>query len=111
MTLALLLKIVQIVVIDVVLSGDNAVVIAMAAHKLPPYQRQRAILWGGLIAIILRIAFTMLMAFLLMIPGVRFFGGIVLVGIACKLLLDEEHHAVTPDNADKSTFAAIRMIF
>jgi YjbE family integral membrane protein len=111
MTLAVLAKIAQIIVMDIVLSGDNAVVIAMAAHKLPAYQRQRAILWGGGIAIVLRIIFTALMAFLLMIPGVRLVGGLVLVWIACKLLLEEEEHAVTPDNADKSTLAAIRMIF
>ncbi len=111
MTLDLVAKIAQIILIDVVLSGDNAVVIAMAAHKLPEYQRKRAILWGGGIAVFLRIVFTLVMAFLLMIPGVRMIGGIVLVWIACKLLLDEEEHAVTGDNADKSTFAAIRMIF
>src|SRR5258708_29895303 len=58
MIIALLIKAVQIIVMDIVLSGDNAVVIAMAAHKLPPYQRQRAILWGGAIAILLRIMFT-----------------------------------------------------
>jgi YjbE family integral membrane protein len=111
MTLAVLGKIFQIIVMDIVLSGDNAVVIAMAAHKLPAYQRQRAILWGGGIAVFLRVVFTALMAFLLMVPGVRLAGGLVLVWIACKLLLEEEEHVVTPDNADKSTFAAIRMIF
>jgi YjbE family integral membrane protein len=111
MTFAVLAKIFQIIVMDIVLSGDNAVVIAMAAHKLPAYQRQRAILWGGGIAIFLRIVFTMVMAFLLMIPGVRLVGGLVLVWIACKLLLEEEEADVTPDTADKSTLAAIRMIF
>lgn len=111
MTIDLVAKVAQIILIDVVLSGDNAVVIAMAAHKLPEFQRKRAILWGGAIAIFLRIVFTLLMAFLLMIPGVRLIGGIVLVWIACKLLFQEEEHAITPDNADKSTFAAIRMIF
>ncbi|HLJ12095.1 MAG TPA: TerC family protein [Planctomycetaceae bacterium] len=111
MAFALFVKITQIVVLDVVLSGDNAVVIAMAAHKLPAYQRKKAIFWGGMIAIILRVVFTALMAFLLMVPIVRLVGGLVLVWIACKLLLDEEEKVVTPDNADKSTFAAIRMIF
>lgn len=111
MTVAFLLAILKIIAIDIVLSGDNAVVIAMAAHKLPAYQRRRAIVWGGGIAIVMRILFTLIMAFLLMIPGLRFIGGMVLVGIACKLLRDEEEQAITPDNADKSTLAAIRMIF
>lgn len=111
MHLEYLAKIAQIIVIDVVLSGDNAVVIAMAAHRLPLYQRKRAILWGGGIAIFLRIVFTLIMAFLLMVPGVRLMGGIVLVWIACKLLLEEDEHEVSADNVDKSTWAAIRMIF
>lgn len=101
----------QIILIDIVLSGDNAVVIAMAAHKLPAYQRKRAILWGGGIAIGMRVLFTLVMAFLLMVPGVRLVGGLVLVWIACKLLLEEEEHEITPDNADQSALAAIRMIF
>jgi hypothetical protein len=81
MTVELLLKIAQIIAIDIVLSGDNAVVIAMAAHRLPETQRKWAILGGGGIAIILRILFTMMMAILLMVPGVRLIGGIVLVWI------------------------------
>jgi len=112
MTLELLAKVAQIIAIDIVLSGDNAVVIAMAAHKLPEHQRKKAILWGGAIAIALRVAFTMVMAFLLMVPGVRLIGGIVLVWIACKLLWGEdEPDELNAANADKNTFAAIRMIF
>jgi YjbE family integral membrane protein len=111
MALEYLISVAQIILIDIVLSGDNAVVIAMAAHKLPAYQRQRAILWGGGIAIFLRIVFTMVMAFLLMVPGVRLIGGLVLTWIACKLLGEEEEHDVTADDADRSAIAAIRMIF
>lgn len=111
MALEYLLSVAQIILIDIVLSGDNAVVIAMAAHKLPAYQRQRAILWGGGIAIFLRIVFTMVMAFLLMVPGVRLIGGVVLMWIACKLLGEEEEHEITADDADRSAIAAIRMIF
>ncbi len=111
MALELLTKIAQIILIDIVLSGDNAVVIAMAAHKLPPRQRKKAILWGGAIAILLRIAFTMVMAFLLMVPGVRFVGGIVLVWIACKLLLDDEQGPeLETAESSKGKWAAIRMI-
>lgn len=111
MTLQLVLSILQIILIDVVLSGDNAVVIAMAAHKLPEHQRKRAILWGGGIAIFLRIVFTMIMSFLLMVPTLRLFGGLLLVWIACKLLRAEEEEAVTADSAGRSTIAAIKMIF
>jgi len=111
MNFALVLSILQIILIDVVLSGDNAVVIAMAAHKLPEHQRNRAILWGGGIAIFMRIIFTMIMAFLLMVPGLRMFGGILLVWIACKLLRDEGEESVTADSADRSTLSAIKMIF
>jgi YjbE family integral membrane protein len=106
-----IISILQIIMIDIVLSGDNAVVIALAAHKLPAHQRNQAILWGGGIAIFMRIVFTMIMAFLLMVPGVRLFGGLVLLWIAVKLLLEDEEHEITPDNADKSALAAIRMIF
>jgi YjbE family integral membrane protein len=112
MDLELLAKIAQIILIDIVLSGDNAVVIAMAAHKLPDRQRKQAILWGGAIAIFLRIVFTLVMAFLLMIPGVRLVGGIILVWIACKLLLDEgEGQELNTEAAQRSKWAAIRMIF
>lgn len=106
-----LAAVLKIIVIDIVLSGDNAVVIALAAHKLPVYQRKRAIMWGGGIAIVLRILFTLLMSFLLMVPGLTLLGGLVLVWIACKLLVGEEEDEITPDNADAGALAAIRMIF
>jgi len=113
MDLEFLLKIGQIILIDIVLSGDNAVVIAMAAHRLPDHQRKRAILWGGAIAILMRIVFTMIMAVLLMVPGVRFVGGMVLVWIACKLLMDveEDDHEFKTKTGNRSIWAAIRMIF
>lgn len=103
--------ILKIILIDIVLSGDNAVVIAMAAHRLPLHHRRQAILWGGGIAIGMRIAFTLVMSYLLVIPGLRLVGGLVLAWIACKLLLEEEEHKITPDNADESAWAAIKMIF
>ena len=112
MTAEYLISVFQIILIDIVLSGDNAVVIAMAAHKLPAHQRKRAILWGGAIAILMRIVFTLIMAFLLMVPLVRLLGGFVLCWIACKLLMDEEdEHEIGGDDGNKGTWAAIRMIF
>ena len=86
-------SILQILVIDVVLSGDNAVVIALAAHRLPQQQRRLAILCGAGGAIALRVLFTWVLAQLLGIPLLRFGGGVVLVWIAMKLLLDESDGA------------------
>jgi YjbE family integral membrane protein len=112
MNLVILAKVAQIILIDVVLSGDNAVVIAMAAHKLPEKQRRKAIFFGGLVAIVLRVVFTLIMAFLLMVPGVRLIGGIVLVWIACKLLMGEDDEPeIDATKASRSIWAAVRMIF
>lgn len=84
-----------IVVIDLVLAGDNAIVIALAARNLPPHLRGRAILWGTFGAIGVRTAMTLVVVWLLKIPGLLFTGGLLLVWIAYKLLVsnggDEEH--------------------
>ena len=79
-----------IIVIDLVLSGDNAIVIGMAAHRLPPKQRRLAILVGGGAAILLRISLTAIAALLLTIPGLQAVGGLLLLWIAFKLLKEEE---------------------
>ena len=78
-----------IILIDLVLSGDNAVVIGMAARGLPPHQRRRAIVYGGGAAVVLRILFTAIAALLLQIPLLHFVGGLLLVYIAFKLLRSE----------------------
>jgi YjbE family integral membrane protein len=82
--------ILTIIVIDLVLSGDNAVVIGMAAHRLEPKQRRLAILFGGGAAIVLRISLTAVAALLLQIPILRIVGGVLLVWIGFKLLKEEE---------------------
>src|SRR5262245_45941266 len=79
----------QIVLINAVLSGDNALVIALAARHLPPRQRRAAMLWGGVAAVALRLALTLAVAYVLLVPGVRFVGAVLLLGIACKLVRDE----------------------
>jgi YjbE family integral membrane protein len=79
-------KIASIVLIDLVLSGDNAVVIGMAARSLPPDARKRAILFGGLGAVALRVTFTIMAALLLDIPLLRAVGGVLLLWIAYKLV-------------------------
>ncbi len=78
-----------LIVINLVLSGDNAVVIGMAAHKLEGKQRLLAIIFGGIAAIVLRVAFTAAAAILLQIPALQFIGGAMLVWIAFKLLHEE----------------------
>src|SRR5262249_23048281 len=83
-------SIVRIIIIDLVLSGDNAVVIGMAAHRLPLPQRRQAILIGGGAAIVLRIVLTAIAALLLSIPGLQLVGGLLLIWIAFKLLKEEE---------------------
>ena len=81
---------VRIVIIDLVLSGDNAVVIGMAAHRLEPRQRKVAILVGGGAAIALRIGLTVIASFLLTITGLQLIGGVLLIWIGFKLLRQEE---------------------
>jgi YjbE family integral membrane protein len=87
-------NVLRIVVIDLALSGDNAVVIGMAAHRLPPKQRRAAILIGGAAAIVLRIVLTIVAALLLLVPGLELAGGLLLIWIAFRLLEHEqESHA------------------
>src|SRR5262245_3020255 len=85
-----LTSLLRIVIIDLALSGDNAVVIGMAAHRLPPKQRRQAILIGGGAAIGLRIVLTIIAAFLLLVPGLELVGGILLIWIGFRLLEQEE---------------------
>ncbi len=78
-----------IMMVNIVLSGDNAVVIALASRALPPKQQKMAILWGSVGAIGLRVILTLVAVVLLHIPYVQFFGGVLLVWIAAKLLLED----------------------
>ncbi len=90
MDLQLLLSgVLSIVVIDLVLSGDNAVVIGMAAYRLPPKQRRFAILFGGGAAIALRITLTFVAALLLTLPALKAIGGALLLWIAFKMFKEE----------------------
>ena len=87
-----LTAILSIIVIDLVLSGDNAVVIGMAARSLSPENRRRAIIFGGAGAIGLRILFTALATVLLGIPYLQAIGGVLLVYIAFRLLRPQSGH-------------------
>jgi YjbE family integral membrane protein len=86
-----------IILIDLVLAGDNAIVIALAARNLPPQHQNKAILWGTVGAIVVRSAMTVGVVWLLKIPGLMLAGGLGLLWIAYKLIsdtADEEHTSV-----------------
>ena len=78
----------QIILIDLVLAGDNAIIIGMVASKFPPEQRKKIIFWGIGGAVILRIILTLLTAYLLQITGLRLIGGLLLLYIVYKLYTD-----------------------
>ena len=78
----------QIIFIDLILAGDNAIVIGMVASKFPPEQRKKIIFWGIGGAVILRILLTLLTAYLLQITGLRLIGGLLLLYIVYKLYVD-----------------------
>ena len=78
----------QIIFIDLVLAGDNAIIIGMVASQFPTEQRKKIIFWGIGAAVILRIIFTLITAYLLQISGLRLVGGILLLYICYKLYVD-----------------------
>ena len=101
----------QIVFMDLVLAGDNAIIIGMVASQFPPDQRKKIIFWGIGGAVILRIVLTLITAYLLQITGLRLIGGLLLLYIVYKLYTDviktsgEEKNNIKVDNS--SFFKAI----
>ena len=83
----------KIIWINILLSGDNAVVIALAARGLPPHQQKRAILFGSGAAVVLRVILTVIAAWLLELQGLQIIGGLLLLWIGAQLLADEEEEA------------------
>ncbi|WP_099362560.1 TerC family protein [Fredinandcohnia onubensis] len=96
-----------IIAIDLVLAGDNAIVIGLAARNLPKEQQKKAIIWGTVGAIVIRAAATLAVVWLLEVPGLRLVGGVLLVWIAYNLLTDDKGHEI---KAVGSFWAAIRTI-
>lgn len=90
LTSSSLTALLKIIAIDIVLSGDNAVVIAMATKNLPKKQQNKAIMIGTGGAVLLRILFAVLIVYLLQIPYVHFFGGVLLLWIAYRVLVGDE---------------------
>lgn len=93
-----------IVVIDLVLAGDNALVIGMAASRLRPDLRRRAILWGSVGAIGMRGAMAMVVVWLLQVPGLLLAGGLLLLPIAYRLAVPRANDASGPAHAAATSF-------
>jgi YjbE family integral membrane protein len=105
------LALVKVLAVNLILSGDNAVVIAMAARSLQGSQRRQAIIWGAVGAVALRLVFAAIISFLLEIPLLQVAGGLLLIWIAWKLVLDEaEEEGEEKIEAGQSAWQAIRII-
>jgi YjbE family integral membrane protein len=98
----------SIIVANILLSGDNAVVIALASRNLPPAQQKKAIFWGSAAAIILRVVLTITAVALLTLPYLKIIGGILLLYIGVQLLADSDGEEDM--QAGSSIWAAIRTI-
>jgi len=100
----------QIILIDILLGGDNAVVIALACRKLPPGQRTQGIIWGTVGAIGLRVVLIFFALTLLAIPYLKIVGAILLVWIGIKLLVPEEEDAHGNIQASDKLWAAVKTV-
>lgn len=99
--------ILAIVLIDIVLAGDNALVIGMAANRLPEHLKKKAIFWGTFGAVAVRFIAVVSLTYLLLVPGLRIVGGLLLVYIAWKLAFHQEDHNI---EAKDTFWAAISTI-
>jgi len=99
----------QIILVNIVLSGDNAVVIALAARSLPPHQQKKAILWGAGAAVAMRIVLTIIAVEMLKWPWLKLIGAVLLLWIAVKLLLPENGGEGDVESSD-NLWAAIKTI-
>ena len=107
------LALVKVLAVNLILSGDNAVVIAMAARSLQGSQRRQAIIWGAAGAVALRLVFAAIISFLLEIPFLQVAGGLLLIWIAWKLVVDEPEEGEEGEEkieAGQSAWQAIRII-
>jgi len=99
LSMEFLVALLSIIMIDLVLAGDNAIVIGMSAKNLPEKHRKKAIIWGTVGAVVVRVLATLAIVWLLKIPGLQLVGGIILIGIAYKLLIEDndlgDHKAST----------------
>jgi YjbE family integral membrane protein len=101
----------KIIWINIILSGDNAVVIALAARTLPAHQQRLAVLWGSGAAVVMRVILTVVAAKLLALPFLQIIGGLLLLWIGVQLLTEEdEDEGESQAKANASMMAAIRTI-
>ena len=100
----------SIVLLDLILSGDNAILIALACKNLPPHHRGRAILVGGMGAVLIRICCTLFATGLLAAPYLEFIGGALLLSIAVKLLTDHKGGSEETGAQPTTFWAAVRTI-
>jgi YjbE family integral membrane protein len=100
----------EIVVINILLSGDNAVVIALACRNLPPRQRRWGVIWGAVGAIVLRIILTFFAVSLLQLSWLKLIGGVLLVWIGIKLIAEEDGEGGHDVRASDRLLSAIRTV-
>ena len=105
-----LIKLVQIIWINIILSGDNAVVIAMACRGLPPDKQRPGMVLGALVAVVLRIVFTVIVATLLSTPFLKIVGGCLLLWISDKLVLGEDEEGGGVVHQTERLWHAIRTV-
>ena len=104
------ISVLQIIAIDIILGGDNAIVIALACKNLPAKQRKLGIFYGALGAIFLRVIMVFFATTLLLISGLKIVGGILLLWIGIKLVLDSNKVSDITVKSEKNLFAAIKTI-
>jgi YjbE family integral membrane protein len=107
---ALVIAIVQIIAIDIILGGDNAIIIALACRNLPSRQKRLGILWGTAGAIILRVILVFFASTLLTVPSLKLIGGVLLLWIGVKLLAEEDNLDEGSIKQSGSLMEAIRTI-
>lgn len=100
----------EIIVVNIILSGDNAVVIALAARNLPKRQQMAAVFWGSAAAIVLRVVLTLFALQLLHYPYLKIAGAILLIWIGAKLLLPEDEQGADGMKGSSTLFSAIQTI-
>lgn len=99
-----------IVLIDLVLAGDNAIVIALAARRLPPHLQRKAVVWGSVGAVVVRSLMTLAVVWLLKVPGLLLAGGALLLWIAYKLMAPAKDHDENGFDASTTFFGAMKTI-
>jgi YjbE family integral membrane protein len=105
-----LVAILEVVWINIILSGDNAVVIALACRGLPAQQRRMGMVLGAAVAVLLRVVFTVLVVELLSVPFLRIAGSLLLLWVAVKLLTENEDDDETSIHASDKLFYAVRTV-